>query len=141
LREGYKVFLERLEQHNSQLPPTEDPIRKIGYAQNVEVMTGKGYSRLKPCQTGLCATCQDYGRENFDALKAWGTDVRKFCERIELGLSEMFCKANPATPTASGSRPSARTPLRSAAHPVASRRKRQEAQGHADDRKANRQAS
>jgi hypothetical protein len=33
LREGYKVFLERLEQqHYSQLPPTEDPIRKIGYA-------------------------------------------------------------------------------------------------------------
>ena len=60
LREGYKVFLERLEQqHYSQLPPTEDPIRKIGYAQYVEVMTGKGYSRLKPSQTGLCATCQD----------------------------------------------------------------------------------
>jgi hypothetical protein len=32
LREGYKVFLERLELHYSQLPPTEDPIRKIGYA-------------------------------------------------------------------------------------------------------------
>ena len=82
LREGYKVFLERLEQHNSELPPNEERIRKIGYAQYVEVMTGKGYSRLKPCQTGLCATCQDYGRENFEALKAWGTDVRKFCERI-----------------------------------------------------------
>ena len=54
-------------------------------------MTGKGYSRLKPRQTGLCATCQDYGRENFDALKAWGTDVRKFCERIELALPEQYC--------------------------------------------------
>ena len=55
-------------------------------------MTGKGYSRLKPCQTGLCATCQDYGRENFEALKAWGTDVRKFSERIELELPEKFAE-------------------------------------------------
>ena len=31
LREGYKVFLERLEQHNSELPPDEERIRKIGY--------------------------------------------------------------------------------------------------------------
>ena len=92
LREGYKVFLKRLEQHNSELPPDEERIRKIGYAQYVEVMTGKGYSRLKPCQTGLCATCQDYGRENFEALKVWGTDVRKFCERIELALPEMFAE-------------------------------------------------
>ena len=65
---------------------------KVGYAQYVEVMTGKGYSRLKPCQTGLCATCQDYGRENFEALKAWGTDVRKFCEGIKLELPEMFAE-------------------------------------------------
>jgi hypothetical protein len=55
-------------------------------------MTGKGYSRLKPCQSGLCATCQDCGRDNFEALKAWGTDVRKFSERIELELPEKFAE-------------------------------------------------
>jgi len=32
------------------------------------------------------------GRENFEALKAWATDVRKFCERVELALPEMFAE-------------------------------------------------
>jgi hypothetical protein len=35
LREGFKVFLERLEQHNSDLPQGEEQIRKIGTAKTL----------------------------------------------------------------------------------------------------------
>ena len=45
LREGYQVFLERLEQHYSQLPPTEERSRfgRLATRSASRIMTGKGY--------------------------------------------------------------------------------------------------
>jgi hypothetical protein len=59
-------------------------------------MTGTGYSKLKPCQTGLCATCLQYGSQNFEALEEWGDDLRSFCALPDIAakyaLPDSLCK-------------------------------------------------